>query len=332
MKYFIPFLLILISFTSDKHPLKPFRINGFGQGSTYSIIYYATDSIVAQPSIDSILAVIDSSMSLYKKSSLINQFNTSANGIVIDAHFKNVAQKAIDIYQQSGGIFDATVKPLVQAWGFGTDKNRTAPDSAKIASILQHVGTDKLLLEGSFLHKNDSLLQLDLNGIAQGYTVDVIASFLEQQKIKNYLVELGGELRIKGKHPETSKPFTIAIESPDEEMPQKILELKQGAVTTSGNYRNYYSSGGKNISHLMNAKTGYPLQNEMISVTVVAKDAITADGYDNVLMGLGLEKSFAFLQKHREMEAHFIYKNNNGAVVDTATKGFYKLLAKPADR
>jgi thiamine biosynthesis lipoprotein len=318
-----------MAFSNTKKPLKAFRLHGLGQGSTYSILYYAVDSVVHQQAIDSILAVIDSSMSLYKKNSLINQFNASVHGIEIDAHFKKVMRKAFEIYKNSGGIFDVTVKPLVQAWGFGTSKRGAIPDSTTIEQILQHVGTDKLQLKNNFLHKNDSLVQIDLNGIAQGYTVDVMAAFLEQKNIKNYLVEIGGELMVKGKHPHTGKPFTIAAESPDEDVPQKVIALLQGAVTTSGNYRNYYSSGGKNISHLMNAKTGYPLQNEMISVTIVAKDAITADGYDNVLMGLGLEKSFAFLKKNRDMEAHFIYQNSDGAVKDTATAGFNKLLVKP---
>jgi thiamine biosynthesis lipoprotein len=158
----------------------------------------------------------------------------------------------------------------------------------------------------------------------------VLANFLEKKDISNYLVELSGEIRVKGNNPITQLPFAIGIETPHESVEteedfREIILLNSGGVTTSGNYRKFYYNGKKKISHLINAKTGYPLQNEMISVTVVAKDAITADAYDNVLMACSIPEAFSFLKKHPDLQAYFIYSNTDGSVADTATKGFYQL-------
>src|SRR5690606_19829805 len=149
-------------------------------------------------SIDSILKDIDQSMSLYEPTSLITQFNESKRGIIIDQHFKTVIEKSIAVYKETEGVFDVTVKPLVQAWGFGVNESGNTPSSGKIQRILPCIGTNKIWLSGDSLLKTNPCVQVDLNGIAQGYTVDVIAGFLERNDIANYLVELGGEMRIKG--------------------------------------------------------------------------------------------------------------------------------------
>ncbi|MBD0353377.1 MAG: FAD:protein FMN transferase, partial [Flavisolibacter sp.] len=169
------------------------------------------------------------------------------------------------------------------------------------------------------------------NGIAQGYTVDVLAALLEKKGIRNYLVEVGGEIRVKGHKQPGGEPFTVGIESPninglDPSPLQRTIHLEQGGLTTSGNYRNYYLSGNKRITHLFDPKTGFPVQNELISVTVWAQDAITADAYDNALMVLGLEKSFRLLTNTKNLEAYFIYQKKDGTISDTATTGFYKLI------
>jgi thiamine biosynthesis lipoprotein len=169
-----------------------------------------------------------------------------------------------------------------------------------------------------------------VNGIAQGYSVDVLAKLLEDKGIKQYLVELGGEIRLRGPRPD-GQSLSVGIEAPaqsalDATAIQHILQVNQGAITTSGNYRKFYQSGSRKISHLINPKTGYPFDNELVSVTVWAPDAITADGYDNVLMGMGLKRSFDFLKIHKKLEAYFIFTRPDGSVHDTATAGFYKLM------
>jgi len=322
----LPFLFIV-----RNGELKKYTITGFAQGTTYSITYYATDSIVSKRQVDSILNKIDSSLSLYKPYSLINQFNNSRTGRKIDNHFVNVIKKSILVYHETNGLFDVTVKPLVQAWGFGVTKTDSLPGTKEIELIKKCVGTNMLVLEKNYLSKKNSCVQVDLNGIAQGYSVDVIADFIEKNGIKNYLVELGGEIRVKGRKQPSGEKMKIGIESPDEDEfrdhpMQKIISLENGAITTSGNYRKYYESDGKKITHIIDPKTGYPVQNELISVTVYAKDAITADAYDNALMLMGLKKALQFIEKRKELAAYFIYKDKTGKIADTASSRFYKLM------
>ena len=316
--------------TTDAGKLKPFYIRGFAQGSTYSITYFAADSLVNVSQTDSILLRIDSSMSIYKPFSLINQFNQSEKGMAIDAHFANVVRRSLEICRNTNGSFDITVQPLVKAWGFGAKPGNNTPTDDTIKQLLQCVGCEKISLQQNFLHKQQPCVTVDVNGIAQGYSVDVLADFLAAKHIENYLVELGGEIRIKGRKPSGGR-LRIAIEAPGDDPylmngVQRIIALDSGAVTTSGNYRRYRQAGNKRITHLIDAKTGYPVENELISVTVIAKDAMTADGYDNPLMNMGLAGSFQFLKQHPELEAFFIYHTPNGEVADTATAGFYRLL------
>jgi thiamine biosynthesis lipoprotein len=303
-----------------------FELKGYAQGTTYSIVYYAKDSLVCQGQADSLLKRFDHSVSLYNPSSLICRFNRSARGIRIDAVFRVLVTRALQISRATGGLVDPTVKPLVDAWGFGVVKSAHEPDSLQVRKMLRVVGADKVVLKRSFLHKRMPGVQLDLNGIAQGYSVDLLASLLERHYIDNYLVELGGELRVKGDKP-GHEPFRVGIEgiSGDDLNPtpmRKVITPGDGAITTSGNYRKHHEAGGRQVSHLMDPLTGYPVQNEMISVTVYARDAITADGYDNGFMAMGLQRSLVFLSKHRHMGAYIVYRKADGSVADTITAAF----------
>lgn len=316
---------------SNQIPVRKFLLTGEAQGTTYQIIYYATDSIVTKKQIDSILDKIDSSLSLYKPYSLINQFNQSDSGISVDNHFIIVVNKSIDTYHQTHGIFDITIQPLVQAWGFGPKSIDRLPDSATIRLLKQCIGSDFLEVYPTKVLKKKSCIRIDLNGIAQGYSVDVLANFLEKNNIRNYMVELGGEIRVKGTKQPGNVKMKIGIESPGTDAYQmsfmkKVIEIDNGAITTSGNYRRYYESEGKRITHIIDPKSGYPVSNELISVTVFANDAITADAFDNAIMVMGLEDGIAFVNKRNDIAAHFIYKTKNGSVKDTMSKEFYKLM------
>ncbi len=207
------------------------------------------------------------------------------------------------------------------------------PDAAAIRSILQCVGSSKLRIEGNKLIKSNPCVKIDVNGIAQGYSVDVLARVLEQKKIQSFMVEIGGEIRVKGLRYPAGDKFAVGIESPAENsfsdpVIQTVVRMDKGAITTSGNYRKYTQLENKKISHLMDPRTGYPIQNEMISVSLISQDAMSSDGYDNALMGMGLKGAFSFLKKHPEMQAYIIYHKPDGAVRDTATAGFYKLIDK----
>lgn len=328
MHFFYTLVTALLGF-SGTDDLR-FEINGFAQGTTYHIVYYAKDSIVRKHSIDSIFTALDSSLSIYKSYSCINAFNKSDEGLLLDKHLVAVVQKAMDTYRQTAGIFDITVFPLVQAWGFAAKKQEGLPDSSIISNLKTCVNSNLLTLKGAYLSKARPCVQIDVNGIAQGYSVDVVAAFLRQQHIHDFVAEVGGELIVSGRKPGGGK-MAIGIEAPanddrEEDLMQQVLHLDEGAVTTSGSYRRYYESNGKKITHIINPFTGYPEINELISVTVYAKDAITADAYDNALMVMGLQKAMAFINNRNDLAAYFIYRGQDGSVTDTATAGFKKLL------
>jgi thiamine biosynthesis lipoprotein len=321
---------VLLSFAPPE--AKDFYIKGYAQGTTYSITYYAGSQKINKAAIDSIFGSLDQSLSIYKPQSLISTFNNSSSEVKTDKHLHTVVKKSLDIYQETNGKFDITVYPLVNAWGFGNEKIKQLPDSNKIKSILTCIGSDKLVIRKESLIKTIPCLKIDVNGIAQGYSVDVLAKYLEKKGIRDYLIEVGGELRVRGKKP-NGELMKIGIESPakhsfDEPVIGKTIRLKKGAITTSGSYRKFVTSEDhqKKLSHLIDPFSGYPLQGSLISVTVIAKDAITADGYDNALMAMSVEDALAFVEKKKGMEAYFIYLKPDGVVRDTATRGFGRYL------
>ncbi|WP_316836115.1 FAD:protein FMN transferase [Pedobacter nutrimenti] len=329
-KIVLLFLPLLLSFLFTKKEQQLYSIHGYAQGTDYSIKYFADSALIAKEGVDSILMKIDSSMSLYKPYSLISKFNSSENGVSLDPHFLAVIRKSFEIFKDTQGKFDVTVAPLVQAWGFGPKPISVFPDSAEITELLKNVGMDYLELKGNKLLKSRPNVHLDLNGIAQGYSVDVVADYLEGKGIHCYMVEIGGEIRLKGRKPDGTA-MKIGIEGPapdgiSEPQIRHVISFTEGAVTTSGNYRKFIKSGNKKISHLVNPKTGYPLNTELISVTIFAKDALTADGYDNAIMAMGLHEALTFIAARKNMEAYIIYQRKDGVTADTLTTGFKKLI------
>lgn len=312
-------------------PLREFNLNGFAQGTSYSISYFADTKFVSKDQVDSVLREIDKSMSLYHSNSLINHFNASTSGAFVDAHFIRVFKKAKKIHRLTQGRFDITVAPLVQLWGFGPMKTEDLPSDSMVRHALANVGMEKLKAKGLYLQKSKRAVKIDLNGIAQGYTVDVLANFFKKNKIRNFMIELGGEIRVMGSKADGSK-FKIGIQGPpsanDEGDIKHIVELDGGAITTSGNYQKKRQINNKIISHLIDPKTGFPLQNEMISVTVYAKDAITADGYDNALMAMHVDEALQFVNKQKDIEMYAIYRKPDGLLADTMSTGFKKLIKK----
>lgn len=323
-------LIILVSCGSRKsQSYSQFQISGLAQGTSYSISYYADEAKISSQSIDRKIQELDSSLSIYKPYSLINKFNNSETGIDMDDHLYKVVQRSLKIWKESDGVFDISILPIVEAWGFGVKRHNTKPSDEEIKKALSCSGSDKLRIHGRRLIKDIPCLRIDVNGIAQGYSVDVIADYIESKGIQNYLIEIGGEIRVKGRKQPGNKIMRIGIEQPSNDKDaeagiQKIIEVKGGAITTSGNYRKYIQNGSKKLSHLMDPKSGRPIDNELISVTVRTRNAMSADGYDNVLIGKGIEKAFAFLKKHKGLEAYFIYQDEKGQIKDTASVGFFR--------
>ncbi len=323
--WFIPFIFSFLFLQNDTE-YNSYLLEGKAQGTTYRVLYYANDSLVTIKMMDDLLDGIDSSLSLYKPYSLINHFNNEAGGLIMDAHFEKVLTASLETWRNTDGLFDITVKPLVQAWGFGVKKGMHIPHPDTITRLLACTGSDKLVITGHTLSKKIPCLQIDMNGIAQGYSVDRMADLLEQAGISNYLVELGGEIRINGRKQPSGDMFQVGIESPEtNEWDQPILKrqirIHGGAVTTSGSYRNYYESNGTKANHIIHPKTGYPVKNELISVTVWAGDAMTADAYDNALMLMGLTRALAFIEAKKDMAAYFIYRDAGGEIRDTVSRG-----------
>ncbi|TKC01788.1 FAD:protein FMN transferase [Pedobacter cryotolerans] len=326
--------LFFISWTKNQ-PMREYKISGQAQGTTYAASYFATDSLVTKSQIDSILNVVDLSMSLYKPNSTISKFNAMPAGkIKVDPHMNIVLKKSFQINKETDGFFDITIQPLMRLWGFyRAQAQKNLPDTNKINALLKtSIGMNKIKLKRKSLSKQNRSIEIDLNGIAQGYAVDVVADFVASKGIKSYVFELGGEIRAKGPKPDGSQikigiegPTTNEFENPDM---KHIISFKQGAVTTSGSYRKYISFNGKNYGHIINPKTSYPINNGIISVTIFAEKAIDADGYDNALMLMPVQKAIKFVESKKNLEAYIIYKKTDGTVTDTLTAGFKQMIVK----
>ena len=336
MKFKLFFALIAFlmnaSQLSAQQSINRYTLNGRAQGTTWSITYFSVDSVIAKSSVDSVLAVLDNSLSIYRESSIISSFNRSENGLDIDIHLFNVVSKALEVSRKTQGRFDITVKPLVELWGFAARQPDHLPDSQEIKAVMPCIGSKRLQLQRTFLRKSMPCTQIDVNGIAQGYSVDVLADYLESTGVRNYLVEVGGEIRARG-HKPSGGPMRIGIESPVEELMepaimQRIVEISEGALTTSGSYRKFYESQGKKISHIIDPFTGYSAVTDLISVSVYAADAITADGFDNAILMMGLKKGLRFVEKHKKLAAFFIYKDSTGRVQSIASSRFKRLLVQ----
>ena len=307
--------------------LQRHEIFGKAQGTTYSISYYSASENIKKASIDSIFRVIDESMSLYLPQSRISEFNhLSTKKIKLDSHMYNVLKSAFYVNNDSKGLFDITVKPLVELWGFGPDKLQDLPDSNMISTTLKKVGMDKLKIRGKTLIKKINGVEIDLNGIAQGYTVDVLHDFLLQKNINNFIVEVGGEIRSQGNKPE-NESFKVLIQRPESSLANAtyVVELINKSITTSGSYENYRQVENYNFSHHMDPKTGYPLQSKIISVTVIADKAIDADAYDNVFMAMAPTEALSFANSKNIMDIYLLYLED-GIVKEAFSNGFKNYL------
>src|SRR5690606_17770309 len=240
------------------------QFSGEAQGTTYQITYLSESGENYQEQVDSILKVIDLSLSTYVPSSIISLINSNSSATV-DQHFLNVFNAAQEISANTNGYFDVTVGPLINAWGFGSSKKENV-DSSLFDSLLKNVGYELVQLENDKLVKKNPALMLDFNAIAQGYTVDVLADFLEEKDIQHYLIELGGEVKAKGRK-KNDELWTVGIDQPNEKQTegrplQAVIQLDNGALATSGNYRKFYIENGQKYSHIIDPHTGYPAKKD----------------------------------------------------------------------
>ncbi|MBA7543620.1 FAD:protein FMN transferase [subsurface metagenome] len=314
-------------------------LDGFTQGTSYHIIYknkFSPFSLINKnkyyykSEVDALLAEIDLSLSIYQPGSIISGINRNDTTVRTDDHFKKVFRRAKEISEKTNGVFDITVGPVVNAWGFGPERKADI-DSALIDSLLQFIGMDKVELEGDKVIKQKPGIKLDVNAIAQGYTVDVISGFFENKEIFNYLVEIGGEVKTRGTKAK-GESWKIGVDKPYDYnfIPgrdlQVILSLSNRSLATSGNYRKFIEEDGIKYSHSINPKTGYPVRNNLLSVTVVAEDCMTADAYATAFMVMGLEESRKIVLTEKDLEIYFIYSDEKGEFQTYHTLGFDRLI------
>lgn len=329
--YLLLLITLVLGSCEPEEELNYFKLAGFAQGTSYHVTYGHPDSVNYQEQIDSILRDFDLSLSSYDTASVISRVNRNETDIV-DEKFIEVFKVAQKVNIVSEGAFDITVMPLVNAWGFGPGL-KTNIDSVVIDSILQYVGMDKVRLEGNRLIKEDPGVSIDVNAIAQGYSVDVVSEFMENEGIRNYMVEIGGEVTTRGKNPK-GQIWKIGIDRPEygnimSGMNLKaIIELNEKSLATSGNYRKFYEEGGVKYSHSIDPVTGYPVKQEILSATIVAESCMIADAYATACMVTGLERAKEMVKDIEEVEAYLIYGDPDGQYQVWATEGFEKYIVK----
>lgn len=299
------------------------NFQGEAQGTYYSITYFDEQGRNLQSSIDSLLKAFDLSASNYNPNSVICKINRNED-IKPDSIFLGNFLLAQRVSQESDGMFDITVRPLVELWGFGL-KNREHVTDKQIQEILPHIGYQKVRYEDGKIIKEDTAIKLDFNAIAQGYSVDVVGKFLQSKGITHYLVDIGGEVYANSTKPDGNK-WSVGIEQPKDNADygdglNAVLEISNIAMATSGNYRKFYVENGIRYSHTINPKTGYPVKDSLLSATILASTTGEADAYATVMMVLGLEGAKDFLAKHPELEAYLIYSDCKGNYQIFETKG-----------
>ena len=306
-------MIIAIGFMLG-HKDEPYQHNsGYIFGTSYNITYQCADD--HKKDIEKVLADVDASLSPFNDTSIITHVNRNEE-VVLDDFFLDVFRLAQKINEDTEGAFDITVAPLVNAWGFGF-KNGVNPDEKVIDSLRQVVGLHKVRLEGDKIVKTDPRVMLDCSAIAKGYGVDVVANLLRKFGIKNFMVEIGGEVVTSGVNRERM-PWRIGVTKPTDDSLsinnelQTVINVTDKAMATSGNYRNFYYKGGRKYAHTIDPKTGYPVQHSILSATVITNDCATADAYATSFMVMGLEKSKKVLERHPEMMVYFIYSDEKG--------------------
>lgn len=292
----------------------PYQHNtGFIFGTTYSITYQNNKDLQAE--IEAEMNEVDAALSPFNKRSIITAVNNN-HQVKLNQKFMQVFNLAENISHETDGAFDITVAPLVNEWGFGFRKG-VNPTKHVIDSLRQIVGYQKVALINGKVVKKDPRINLDCSGIAKGYGSDCVANLLRRHGIENFMVEIGGEIVTAGVNPDRV-PWKIGVTKPVDNPTQQngelqtVLNVTDKAMATSGNYRNFYYKGGRKYAHTIDPKTGYPVQHNILSSTVIADNCATADAYATAFMVLGLNKAKVILQRHPELMAYFIYSDKNG--------------------
>ena len=348
IKYFF-FLLMVVAFASSckndqqaTTAIEAQRFQGNAIGTTYSIIAFDDQEIQIQSEVDSVINMFNQSMSTWVPNSLINKFNNGQDSVFVGKPFKEVFDQAGTVYENTKGYFDPTVGNLVNSYGFGADGSKEEiPTESHLDSLKQFVGFKKLRLLAS--EKKDSFyltsdvqgVYLEFNAIGKGTLVDYLGRLLDQKGIKNYLVEVGGEVVAKGQNIEKNQPWAIGIDDPKQKPGERtyltVVNLQDRAMAGSGNYRKNKVDPETGITyvHTVNPITGEARPSQVLGVNVIAKNCTLADGYATAFMAMPLEISKDLIHTIPEIDVLLMYMDNNGLLRFEMTEGFKKSLKQP---
>lgn len=335
MAKFYPILLVISSLaliscnsTSNERFIEN---TGRAQGSTYQIKYLSPEGVDFGDRFESIFAEIDLSMSTYVPTSLISMVNKGDTLVTVDSMFIEVLKRSLEIANETNGSFDPTIGPIVRLWGFGFDEVRTDVTSEMVNDTKSKTGYQNVSVNGLEVSVPPGF-NLDFNAIAQGYTVDYLAEFLEESGVDRYMIEVGGEVRARGTN-ESGTIWRIGVDKPTEDIDQQdrfqfILTLDNASLATSGNYRKFWvdAETGARYSHTIDPQTGYPARNELLSASIIAPSAMDADAYATVCMVVGLTRCQELLDSKSDLEGYLIYDNGNGVWETSITEGFQQYI------
>lgn len=317
MNYILPIMFVALAvfaaFTTMGQTVEYRRMSGMVFGTTYNITYQGGEELRSE--VEAVLDSVNNSLSPFNENSVITAVNENRE-VKLDSMFTEVFRLARQVNEDTEGAFDITVAPLVNAWGFGF-KNGFMPTDHQVDSLLNIVGMQKITLEGGKIRKTDPRVMLDCSAIAKGYAVDRVAQMLRAKGVKNMMVEIGGEIVALGKN-SNGKVWRIGVTKPNDDTLsvntelQTVLKLTNVAMATSGNYRNFYYKDGKKYAHTIDPKTGRPVQQSILSATVIAPTCAVADAYATSFMVIGFQRTMDILKRHPEMKAYLIYNDEKG--------------------
>lgn len=328
----LPFLMLLTIGTIVilcKNDNSPYQTNhGLIFGTMYKVTYQYKEDL--HDEIKEELERVNLSLSPFNPQSTISRINNNVSDVYPDSLFMHVFNLAKQISSDTHGAFDITVAPLVNAWGFGFKRSQGV-DSATIRSLQQWIGMQHVSFNGQQIVKADSCVMLDCSAIAKGFGSDVVAALFDRKDIRNYMIEIGGEVVVKGINSRRDK-WSIGINKPIEDSLaqqselQTILHVSDIALATSGNYRNYYYRDGKKYAHTIDPRTGHPVEHTILSATVLAPNCATADAYATAFMVLGLDSAITICNRHSELDGYFIYSDEKGGFAASYSNGFERYI------
>lgn len=319
-----------------RQPVETVRFGGQAMGTSYSVIYEAASgTALAQAQVDSLLDALNMSLSTYVDSSIISRVNASADTtrwFDLDVHFARVMDRSYELHERSGGALNPALGPLIDAWGFGVEGPGEPPSDEEITQLLMTVDFRSFSYDASrsALKKGEPAASLNFNAIAKGYGVDIVGELLEANGITDYFVEIGGEVRTRGLHPE-GRSWRVGIERPaanmlDGQTAQEVVILDNASMATSGNYRNYFERDGKRFTHILDSSTGRSKTTTMLSASVIAPDCMTADAWATAFVVMGPEAAMALVEADSSLEAYFILGGDGEAYDIQMSSGMVSFL------